>query len=107
MAKRILILIAVMAALSGAGTACHHEIKGVARYGQIVTQVKPDSALVYVDGKYYGRARDFARRIDSLTVYPGTHKVDISAEGYKTYSEEISVNPGGLVPIVTDLQPLH
>lgn len=75
------------------------------RYGQLMLKVRPESASVFVNGKYYGRAGDFATRDSSATVYPGQAKIEIKAQGYRNYVVYGDINPGELVTIQYDLQP--
>ena len=77
------------------------------RYGGLQTSVRPESASVFVDGRYTGRTGDFFRRGDAATLYPGPHRVEFKAEGYRSYAADIDITPGGLVEIKYDLQPLE
>lgn len=75
------------------------------RYGGLQTSVRPESASVFVDGKYFGHSGDFFTRDSAVTLYPGPHRVEFRAEGYRDYAADIDITPGGLVQIQYDLQP--
>ena len=77
------------------------------RYGGLQTSVRPESASVFVDGRYMGRTGDFFRRGDAATLYPGPHRVEFKAEGYRSYAADIDITPGGLVEIKYDMQPIE
>ena len=49
--------------------------------------VKPDDASVYVDGRFYGTAREASR----LHLAPGRHRIEVVRPGYRTYDHEIDV----------------
>ncbi len=49
--------------------------------------VKPDDASVYVDGRFYGTAREANR----LQLTPGRHRVEVVRPGYRTYDHDIDV----------------
>ena len=76
-----------------------------ARYGQLQIDVRPESASVFVNGKYYGKAGDFSRRETAATMYPGPARIEIKAQGYRDYVVNGDIKPGELVEIRYDLQP--
>jgi PEGA domain len=49
--------------------------------------VVPDDASIYVDGRFYGTARD-ARRVE---VAPGKHKIEAVRPGYRTFEKDVEV----------------
>jgi hypothetical protein len=55
-------------------------------------RITPQDASVYVDGRFYGTARDSSR----LDLAPGRHRVEVVRPGYHTYDNEIEV--GGDAP---------
>jgi len=83
------------------------EVRPVERYGMLQTLVRPTSADVYIDGKFYGRAGDFASKSEAVTLYPGNHAVEFRTPGYKTYSLETYVGPGRLVTVEYEMQPVQ
>jgi hypothetical protein len=52
-------------------------------------RVAPDDASIYIDGSFYGTARD-VRRLD---VAPGPHKIEVVRPGYKTYEKDVDADP--------------
>ena len=49
--------------------------------------VTPADASVYVDGSFYGTARDVHR----LDMAPGPHKVEVVRPGYRTYERDVDL----------------
>ena len=55
--------------------------------GSLRLSVKPDDASVYVDGRFYGTARQSSR----LVLSPGRHRIEVVRPGYHTYDNEVEV----------------
>jgi hypothetical protein len=53
------------------------------------TDVKPDSARVYLDGRLIGTADDFDGHPDYLYLKPGQYTIEFRLQGYKSESAEI------------------
>jgi hypothetical protein len=83
------------------------EVQPEERYGMLKTLVRPASAEVFIDGKYYGKAGEFEKRKDAATLNPGNRKVEFRAPGYKTYLIEVEVLPGKLVTVEYEMQPVQ
>ncbi len=49
--------------------------------------VIPDDASIYVDGRFYGTARD-SRRVE---VAPGKHRIEAVRPGYRTFEKDVDV----------------
>ena len=49
--------------------------------------ITPVDASVYVDGKFYGTARDSGR----LALAAGRHRIEVVRPGYHTYDDEVEV----------------
>jgi len=49
--------------------------------------VTPEDSSVYVDGRFYGTARD-SRRLD---LAPGRHKVEVVRPGYRTFEKDVEI----------------
>jgi hypothetical protein len=56
-------------------------------------KVKPSSAKVYVDGYFAGTVDEFDSVFQRLPLNPGSHHIDVSADGYTTLSFDISAEP--------------
>ncbi len=52
--------------------------------------VTPEQAAVYVDGSFRGTGQD----IESLSLPPGRHRVEVVAPGYRTFDREVDVKAG-------------
>jgi hypothetical protein len=61
--------------------------------------VRPSDASIYVDGEFKGAAR----RLSSLRLPTGAHRIEVVRPGYRTEEREIDVRPGGDVDVRIDL----
>jgi outer membrane protein OmpA-like peptidoglycan-associated protein len=75
-------------------------------YGELRTEVEPNKAEVWVDGKFFGLAKNFDGPINHLKLPVGMHKVQFKAPDYKTISVNVYIAPGGLADIEYNLVPL-
>jgi hypothetical protein len=57
--------------------------------GTIRFKVQPGSALVTVDGRSMGKAREFDGSAAVLKLPPGTHAVRLTADGYEDYAANV------------------
>lgn len=57
--------------------------------GTMVFKVKPSYATISVDGKEVGKAREYDGKNAVLKLSPGTHQIQISAEGYKGHNQKV------------------
>lgn len=55
--------------------------------GEVVFEIEPGDASVYVDGEFYGKAAQLTR----LELPVGRHRVEVVRPGYKTEETEINV----------------
>ena len=62
--------------------------------GSIRLRANPDSAKVYVDGALVGTVDDFNGLRNHLELDGGTHKIELRADGYESYTGEITVEVG-------------
>ena len=58
-----------------------------------------------VDGFYVGMVSQFASTAQPLTLAPGRHHVDVSADGYQSLTFDVNVAPGQVLPYQATLQP--
>jgi hypothetical protein len=65
--------------------------------GIFMVQDAPEGAEVYLDGKAYGRAGE------SLEVEPGKYTLEVRAEGYEPYREDIDIKPGSITKRSVDM----
>ena len=64
-----------------------------ANTADLIFQVVPAKALIYVDSKLIGSARDFARQRDRYTIVDGTHELRIEYPGYEPFQTEMEIVP--------------
>lgn len=73
--------------------------------GVVETAVSPKSASLAVDGEELGFAKDFNGAWDALRLPPGTHVLEFSKEGYRSYRAVVNVEPGRRYRIERQLEP--
>ena len=83
-------LLAVTSGLSG----CYpkSQVYTVGDVGGLIFNVNPRNAEVLVDGVVQGKASDFTQE-RYLKVSSGTHRLELRADGYETYTKEIFIGP--------------
>ncbi|MDA2938611.1 PEGA domain-containing protein [Acidobacteria bacterium AH-259-A15] len=62
-----------------------------ANTADLIIKANPPKALVYVDDKLIGSARDFATERDRYTLLEGAHHLRIEFPGYKSFQTEMEV----------------
>lgn len=62
--------------------------------GSIRLRVNPDAAQVYIDGALVGTVKEFSGLKNHLELDGGPHKIELRADGYETYTGEITVEVG-------------
>jgi hypothetical protein len=62
--------------------------------GAVDLNVKPGSAEVWVDGRYYGEARDLDGYPSFLWLADGVHRIVVCKGGYASFDEPIDVQRG-------------
>jgi hypothetical protein len=73
------------------------------RYAVVKTDVSPEEALVYLDGKYIGTADDFDGFPDFLYLGPGTYHLEFRLPNYQTYATDVEVTRGQQLRIKQEL----
>jgi hypothetical protein len=66
--------------------------------------VSPGEARVYLDGRYIGTADDFGGDPDSLTLRPGSYRLEFRLEGYESQSIDIDADPGATIEVHKNLR---
>src|SRR5450830_562858 len=64
------------------------------RYAIVKTDVSPEEAQVFLDGKYIGTADDFDGRPDTLYLGPGKYHLEFRLPGYQTFATDLDVSRG-------------
>ncbi len=72
--------------------------KPAAQTGKVLVTSTPDGAEVSVDGEFMGNAPA------TLNLPAGKHSIRVKADGYKEWSRELSVLPGGSVSLTASLE---
>ena len=65
-----------------------------AQWARIDTDVSPEEAGVYLDGRYIGTADDFDGYPDYLYLKPGRYRIEFRLEGFEPLTREIEARPG-------------
>ena len=65
--------------------------------------VEPDSAELYVDGEYRGRADDWVE--GTVPVEPGERRVKVTADGYMTRRFDVAFEPGESKTLKLKMEP--
>lgn len=73
--------------------------------GALDTDISPEKAEIYIDGKYVGIADDFDGFPAYLWLEEGTYDVAAYMPGYKTLSRQVSVYPGLVIDLDHRLEP--
>jgi hypothetical protein len=64
------------------------------RFAAVKTDVRPEEAEVWLDGKYIGAADDFDGTPDYLYLKPGKYHLDFKTPGWEEYGVDLSVKAG-------------
>ena len=74
------------------------------RYAVVKTDVQPEEAQVYLDGKYVGSADDFDGMPDFLYLGPGKYQLEFRLPNYMTFATELDVTAGQQLKIEEKLK---
>ena len=69
------------------------------RYAIVKTDVSPEEALVFLDGKYIGTADDFDGTPDYLYLGAGKYHLEFRLPGYQTFATDLDVSRGQRVRV--------
>lgn len=72
--------------------------------GALRLRANPTHARVYVDGALVGTVDDFDGLTGHLRLDAGTHQIELRAEGYETYTTEVTVTAGRTMTERTNLR---
>ncbi len=76
------------------------------RFGVVDAEVTPDSAEVYLDGKYIGTADDFDGAPDYLYVLPGKYHLELRHPLYETVKVDLAIHRGERVRLDREMKLL-
>lgn len=74
------------------------------RYGGVSLDIRPDTAVVFVDGVYVGLARDFSPLHQPLTLTPGFHHIELQEPGTIPLAFNVNIVAGEVQPFNGMLQ---
>jgi PEGA domain len=66
----------------------------LSRWTAVKTDVEPDEAALYLDGKLIGTADDFDGYPDKLYLGRGHYRLEFRLDGYESYTTEVEAEPG-------------
>jgi hypothetical protein len=69
-----------------------------------ITGPNPKQADVYADGGYVGTVDDFNGVFQQLTLLPGPHTIEVRANGYKTLSFRVYIQPDTTITYRGEMQ---
>jgi hypothetical protein len=69
------------------------------QWGVVDTDVSPEVARVFLDGRYVGTADDFDGYPDYLYLKPGQYKVEFQLEGFETRTIDVNSRAGAKIEI--------
>ena len=73
----------------------------------LIFQVHPAQALVYIDGMLIGSAGDFATQRDRYTILEGHHDLRIEARGYDPFQTQMDIMTNRTLHLDIDLETLE
>ncbi len=76
-----------------------------ANTAHLIFKVVPSKALIYVDGKLIGSARNLATERDRYMLTDGTHEVRIEYPGYEPFQSEMEIVPNRTLYLDIELRP--
>lgn len=77
-----------------------------ANFSDMIFNVSPAKAAVYVDGKLIGSARSFATERDRFMILQGEHELRIEHPGFETFQAILDVTPNRTLRIDVELSAL-
>ncbi|MCZ6486101.1 MAG: PEGA domain-containing protein [Acidobacteria bacterium] len=72
----------------------------------LIFQVDPPQALLYIDGMLIGSGSDFATERDRYTILEGQHDLRIEFSGYQPFHEKMAVVANRTLHLDIQLEPL-
>ncbi len=75
-------------------------------YGWLKTDVEPNDAEVWVDGRFFGYVKDYDGPIHHLRLPLGVHEVQFKEPDYKTFKISVDIGAGGTTEVEYNLVAL-
>ena len=76
------------------------------QWAVIKTDISPEEAYAYLDGRYIGTADDFDGWPDYLYLGPGHYKIEFRLEGFQSITKEVDAKPGMYLDFKDKLQKI-
>jgi hypothetical protein len=76
-----------------------------ASLGAVKVKVKPQTAEVWLDGRYVGAAQSFDGFPTYLWIAPGEHHIAVVQDGFANLEQDIQVSAGHVIELDQKLQP--
>jgi hypothetical protein len=73
-------------------------------YGGVSFDMQPSDADLFVDGEYAGPVGNFTPDSEPLTLTPGTHRISIQRDGFRSMEWDVTVEPGQVIPYRGDME---
>ena len=67
-------------------------------YGGVSFDIQPADADLFVDGQYVGVVGSFGSSNEPLTLEPGTHRIAIQRQGFRSLEWEVTIDAGQVIP---------
>ncbi len=75
-------------------------------HGWLWTQIEPNTAEVWVDGKYFGLVKEFDGPVNHLRLPTGEHEARFRHPDYEDFTADFYIYPGETTSINFDMRPL-
>lgn len=72
----------------------------------LIFDVTPERALVYINNRLIGSAGDFATERDRFSILDGEHDLRIEFPGYQTYKTKMHIVPDKTLHLGIELEPI-
>ena len=76
-------------------------VRGDSNFGAIAIRVQPADAEVRIDGERWEGPQDDEALV--VQVAPGTHRIEVRKDGYRSYTAEVTVTAAETSPINVSL----
>ena len=80
--------------------------EGGPSWAAVDTDISPDEARVYLDGRYIGTADDFDGFPDYLYLQQGHYKLEFQLEGFEPKAVEVDARPGNMTKVEDKLHKI-
>lgn len=100
---RLLVQTSLFFSLATIFTACAHQQSGPEARGLLRLEVEPESATIFVDDEYMGRADGWVEQ--TIPLQTGVRMVEIRAKGYMNQRFDVDIRPNEEVTLRLQMEP--